>query len=222
MYISIYVHIFEFICIYIYIHIYIYICIYICIYIYISPAPTEPDSTENHDIKENSLFTVYSILSWFSVILFRVGYIYICVYVYIYIYNWQLFLHMWNMLVYIYIYIYNIHIYTYVHIYICICINVYMYMQFTLPSIYAWRKNWSYCSQSQMCGLFWLFIVGLFCYICIFYYLYVDSLTSAFGWSAFLCRIRFRDTPRCNLFKVNIIIKWIWSIFAVTSNREII
>jgi hypothetical protein len=43
-------------------------------------------------------------------------------------------------------------------------------------------------------GLFWLFIVGLFCYICIFYYLYVDSLTHTFGWSAFLCRIRFYDT----------------------------
>jgi hypothetical protein len=30
--------------------------------------------------------------------------------------------------------------------------------------------------------------------ICIFYYLYVDSLTYAFGWSVFLCRIRFCDT----------------------------
>jgi hypothetical protein len=30
--------------------------------------------------------------------------------------------------------------------------------------------------------------------------LYVDSLTYAFGWSPFLCRIRFCDTPRCNLF----------------------
>jgi hypothetical protein len=35
---------------------------------------------------------------------------------------------------------------------------------------------------------------GLFCYICIIYNLYVDSLTYAFGWSAFLCRIRFCDT----------------------------
>jgi hypothetical protein len=26
-----------------------------------------------------------------------------------------------------------------------------------------------------MGGMFWLFIVGLFCYICIFHYLYVDS-----------------------------------------------
>jgi hypothetical protein len=26
-------------------------------------------------------------------------------------------------------------------------------------------------------GIFWLFIVGLFCYICIFYYLYVYYLT---------------------------------------------
>jgi hypothetical protein len=34
----------------------------------------------------------------------------------------------------------------------------------------------------------------------------VDSLTYAFGWSAFLRRIRFCDTPRCNLFKINSII----------------
>jgi hypothetical protein len=52
-----------------------------------------------------------------------------------------------------------------------------------------------------MGGLFWLFIVGLFCCICIFYYLYVDSLTYAFGWSVFLCRMSFCDTPRFNLFK---------------------
>jgi hypothetical protein len=46
----------------------------------------------------------------------------------------------------------------------------------------------------SMGGMFWIFIVGLFCYICIFRYLYVDSLTYAFGWSAFLCRIKFCDT----------------------------
>jgi hypothetical protein len=34
----------------------------------------------------------------------------------------------------------------------------------------------------------------------------VDSLTYAFGWSAFLCRIRFCDTLSFNLFQVNIII----------------
>jgi hypothetical protein len=50
-----------------------------------------------------------------------------------------------------------------------------------------------------MGGLFWLFIVGLFCYICIFYYLYVDSLTYAFGWSAFFRRIRF-VTPLVVIF----------------------
>jgi hypothetical protein len=37
-------------------------------------------------------------------------------------------------------------------------------------------------------------IVGLFCYDISLYYLYVDSLTYAFSWSAFLCRIRFCDT----------------------------
>jgi hypothetical protein len=45
-----------------------------------------------------------------------------------------------------------------------------------------------------MGGMIWLFIVGLFCYICIFHYLYVDSLTYAFGWSAFMCRFKFCDT----------------------------
>jgi hypothetical protein len=51
-----------------------------------------------------------------------------------------------------------------------------------------------------MGGSFWLFIVGLFCYICIFYHLCVEDLTYAFGWSAFLCRSRFCDTTHCNLF----------------------
>jgi hypothetical protein len=37
-----------------------------------------------------------------------------------------------------------------------------------------------------------IFIVGLFCYV--FYYLYIDSFTCAFGCSAFLCRIRFCNT----------------------------
>jgi hypothetical protein len=48
--------------------------------------------------------------------------------------------------------------------------------------------------QSYKGRLFWLFIVGLFCYICIFYYLYVDSIAYAFGRSAFLYRITFCDT----------------------------
>jgi hypothetical protein len=33
----------------------------------------------------------------------------------------------------------------------------------------------------------------------VFYYLYVDSLTYAFGWSTFLCRIRFCDTLVINI-----------------------
>jgi hypothetical protein len=40
----------------------------------------------------------------------------------------------------------------------------------------------------------WLAQLGihrLFCYICIFYYLYDDSLTYAFGCNEFLWRIRF-------------------------------
>jgi hypothetical protein len=52
-----------------------------------------------------------------------------------------------------------------------------------------------------MVGMFRLLIVGLFCYICVFYYLYVDFLTYAFGWSAFLCRIRFCDTLIVIFFK---------------------
>jgi hypothetical protein len=56
-------------------------------------------------------------------------------------------------------------------------------------------------SAIQVCEIFWLYIVGLFCYICIFNYLHVESLTYAFGWSAFLCRIRFCDTFVVNCFK---------------------
>jgi hypothetical protein len=70
--------------------------------------------------------------------------------------------------------------------------------------------------KESLLNLTRLFIVGLFCYFCIFYYLYVDSLTYAyifihiyiytytytytyiyiyaFGWSAFLGRIGFCDT----------------------------
>jgi hypothetical protein len=40
----------------------------------------------------------------------------------------------------------------------------------------------SMCLRWTYRWLFWLFIVGLFCYICIFYYSNVDSLTYAFGW----------------------------------------
>jgi hypothetical protein len=36
--------------------------------------------------------------------------------------------------------------------------------------------------------------VSLYIYICNFHSLYSDSFTYAFGWSAFLCRIRFCDT----------------------------
>jgi hypothetical protein len=36
-------------------------------------------------------------------------------------------------------------------------------------------------SIQKSLGIFWLFIVGLFFFVCIFYYLYVDSLTYAFG-----------------------------------------
>jgi hypothetical protein len=59
----------------------------------------------------------------------------------------------------------------------------------------------------SMSGIFWLFVVGFFCHISIFRYLTVNSLTYAFGWSAFLCRIRFCDTLVEIYFKVvNIII----------------
>jgi hypothetical protein len=57
-----------------------------------------------------------------------------------------------------------------------------------------------------MGGMFWLFIVELLCYICIFYYMYVVALTYAFGWSAFLCRVKFLDTLVVIFFKVNITI----------------
>jgi hypothetical protein len=45
-------------------------------------------------------------------------------------------------------------------------------------------KRVAYFSQEQLLRwfiMFWLFIVGLFCYICIFYYLYFDSLMPLAG-----------------------------------------
>jgi hypothetical protein len=64
----------------------------------------------------------------------------------------------------------NINMYTYTYIY--------MYM-------YIYRNPVPRIVPTPLGPLLgWLFIVKMFCYICIFYYLYVDSLTYAFGWSA--------------------------------------
>jgi hypothetical protein len=53
------------------------------------------------------------------------------------------------------------------------------------------QKNKDLDQIMKVLVFLYLFIVGLFFYTCILYYLHVDSLTSAFDWSAFLCRIRF-------------------------------
>jgi hypothetical protein len=81
-----------------------------------------------------------------------------------------------------------VYIYTYIYVYIYARIHVYVYVYVCL-SIGTYVLSVLY--YFLMGGMFWLSIVGLFCYICIFYDLYGDSLTYAFGWSAFLCRIRF-------------------------------
>jgi hypothetical protein len=46
--------------------------------------------------------------------------------------------------------------------------------------------QWSSASSNDP---FRLFIAGLFCYICILYFLRVDSFTYASGWSIYLCRL---------------------------------
>jgi hypothetical protein len=176
----------NFIFTYTYLCMFIFLCIYIFIYIYIYK---------------------FLYIGWCVPYEFNDGdlkayiHIYVNMYIYVYIY------------VCIYIFMY-IHIYIYMHIY-------YVYIGWCVPyefndgdlnaTIMFLEKHleqsslsWSTLQVSIflyffMGGLFWLFIVWLFYYICIFYYLYVDSFTSAFGWSTFLCRIRFCDTPRCNL-----------------------
>jgi DNA polymerase elongation subunit (family B) len=74
----------------------------------------------------------------------------------------------------IYIYI-HMYIYIYIHLYIYIYICKYMYLCFCIPvHVYAYINT----NMTPLhIPMFWLFIVGLFCYICIFYYLYIASLT---------------------------------------------
>jgi hypothetical protein len=174
VYICIYIYMYILICIYLFMYIYIYICIYIYIYLYI----------------------------------YKHIYIYVHVYIYIYI---NVHVHM------------NVHIYIYMHKYIYIDIYMYIWMFMQAKSLPIAKREQSIrtikgdfrsnLNESDpvrvmemlvkanstlgyffMDGVFCLFIVGLLCYICIFYYLCVDSLTYAFGWSAFLYRIRFCDT----------------------------
>jgi hypothetical protein len=56
-----------------------------------------------------------------------------------------------------------------------------------------------------MGGIFWLFIIGLFCYICILYYFYVDSLMPLAGLH-FCVGLNFVTPSCCDFFSVNIII----------------
>jgi hypothetical protein len=118
----------------------------------------------------------------YEIVVHTYGGLYIRIYIYMYIIAYILiFLH--TLIIYIYIYIYIL-IYTQI-------VNTNMTTGMILRLVGL---------QSFMGGMFWLFIVGLFCYICIFYYSYVDSLTYAFGWSAFLC-IRFCGTLVVIFFK---------------------
>jgi hypothetical protein len=104
-------------------------------------------------------------------------YIYICIYIYIYIY-----MYICNIYICIYICIY---IYTYIYIYIA---NPHPLYSLTLSPVILWTEHSLDATGNppkppnpnpllMLC-----------------YYLYVDSLTYAFGWSAFMCRIRFCDT----------------------------
>jgi hypothetical protein len=76
--------------------------------------------------------------------------------------------------IYIYIFIY---IHTYIHTYV----DIYTYLYIMTP-IYTHRY---FTVISLTLSAY---------YICIFNYLYIDSFTHAFGWSAFLCRMTFRET----------------------------
>jgi hypothetical protein len=71
-------------------------------------------------------------------------------------------------------------IYIYIYVYIYVYLYVYMY-------VYKYTGGSGRKIVDKVCRV-------LGCCICIFNYLHVDSLTYAFGWSAFLCRIRFCDT----------------------------
>jgi hypothetical protein len=84
-------------------------------------------------------------------------------------------------------YIYK-YIYTYIYIYMYICVYIYIRIMDIVDSLAGAASV-----HEQAVGQCWLFIVGLFCCIYIFYYLYVDSLTYAFGMSAFLRWIIFCD-----------------------------
>jgi hypothetical protein len=96
------------------------------------------------------------------------------------------------------------YIYKYICIYICvyifinICMYSYMYICIYLGicdccdgSDERGGNHSSVCTNTCEQDLQHIKQV---CYICIFYYLYVDSLTYAFDWFAFFSRIRFCDT----------------------------
>jgi hypothetical protein len=167
---------------YIYVYIYIYIYtkdIYIHIYIYIMYRLAI------------RLDFIGSLISFFIAVvavattgfmpasyLALGGWMYMYVYICIYMY---IYVH-----IYVYICIYIcMHIYLYIHIYVYIYIYIYVYVfhGWTVLNIFCW---------AVLLYLYLSLFVCRFSYLCL-------------GWSAFLC-IRFCDTPRCNLFKVNIII----------------
>jgi hypothetical protein len=90
-----------------------------------------------------------------------------------------------------------IYIYIYVYIYMYICIHIYIY----IVRLHGLVRRILFIQTVQALPWHRLFILGPLCYICIFYYLYVDSLTCAFDLSSFLCRIRFCDTLVVIFFK---------------------
>jgi hypothetical protein len=88
---------------------------------------------------------------------------------------------------------------------------------FVLQNFQSWLLETDSCSFWWPCNILYInyfilriarLLLCIFYYLrslllCIFYYLYVDSLTLtyAFGWSAFMCRIRFCDTLVVIFFK---------------------
>jgi hypothetical protein len=95
---------------------------------------------------------------------------------------------------YVYIHV-NLGVFIYTYVCMYIYISMYMTLMLTTPS-------GKHSIHKYLC-------IGMYIYISLFYfvlflvtsYLYVNSLTYAFGWSAFFCRSRFHDTLVVIFFK---------------------
>jgi hypothetical protein len=124
-------------------------------------------------------------------------YIYMCIYIYVYIYI-HIYVYIWIfMCIYIYTYIYlYVYIYIYKNKWRHMCLNKWIYTHINIgKTIFKFKKEIK-VEEGAIAPPPMIITIppnsGLI--IGIFYYLYVVSLTFAFGWSTFLWRMRFCDT----------------------------